>query len=561
MERIIGLIDMDCFYAQVEQRDKPELWGKPVIVVQHSRRGVQGGILAVSYEARGFGVKRGMTVAEAKQLCPDLATCLVPIGEYADKADIQKYRNASAEVFDVLNNFDSNIVVEKASVDEAFLDLSIYVDNIIEKFKEGILPEFLPSSHIADGHDKNENDDERISRISTFLESSQNDISLLRLAIAALTIEQIRKQIRDKTQFFCSAGIANNKMMAKLVCARHKPRQQTIVPFKYVREILKTTPIRDVRGFGGKMGQKIQERLNIMTMGEILSIDFNKVVESFPDEHEWLLSVAEGYDSEPVKARSESSSIAVSKNFPGRNAINMVQELRQWLDGLTKELAKRLVTDQLQNKRTAENLVFALATEDGRPQKTLKLVSYHPDILIDMLWKAIKPLNKASDEQTWHPKIYNLYLGATKFVPGIPTANRDITEWLNSKGKKSSDEPLTDEIVFVHEEKKVYCPQPSTSRSDSVIVLDDDDDDEKEVPITEDDEEYIEVDGKRFSKTVFKNLPVMLRKQYEHKIALETARKLKMNAKSSRKRGNSLVAAEQSHMKKHKPLTSFFRKK
>lgn len=52
-------------------------------------------------------------------------------------------------------------------------------------------------------------------------------------------------------------------MMAKLVCARHKPRQQTLIPWFYVREILRLTPIGDVRGFGGKMGNRIQEMLNI----------------------------------------------------------------------------------------------------------------------------------------------------------------------------------------------------------------------------------------------------------------------------------------------------------
>nr|ACI49169.1 hypothetical protein Csp3_JD01.001 [Caenorhabditis angaria] len=303
MKRIIGLIDMDCFYAQVEQRDQPDLWGKPVIVVQHSRQGVLGGILAVSYEARTFGIKRGMTVTEAKAKCADLNVCHVPIGEYADKADIQKYRDASAEVFEVLNNIDSNIIVEKASVDEAFLDLSIYIEKILEVEQETELSDIigaLPTTHIADGNDKKETEEERIDRIAKFYEETKSDENQKKLMIAAIAIEDIRAKIREKTQFYCSAGIGNNKMMAKLVCARHKPRQQTIIPFQYVRDILKVTPIGDIRGFGGKMGTKIMEMLKIKTMGEILTIEFERVVEAFPEQHEYLKCVAEGYDDEPV---------------------------------------------------------------------------------------------------------------------------------------------------------------------------------------------------------------------------------------------------------------------
>ncbi|VDO34363.1 unnamed protein product [Onchocerca flexuosa] len=131
--RIIALIDMDCFYVQVEQRLQPHLYGKPVAVVQHSSANNRGGgLLAVSYEARSFGIKRGMFGEQAKALCPDLTLCYVPIGEYIDKADITRYRDASAEVFKVLHEFDSRIIVERASVDEAYLDLSALVQNIFE---------------------------------------------------------------------------------------------------------------------------------------------------------------------------------------------------------------------------------------------------------------------------------------------------------------------------------------------------------------------------------------------------------------------------------------------
>ncbi|CAI5444577.1 unnamed protein product [Caenorhabditis angaria] len=565
MKRIIGLIDMDCFYAQVEQRDQPDLWGKPVIVVQHSRQGVLGGILAVSYEARTFGIKRGMTVTEAKAKCADLNVCHVPIGEYADKADIQKYRDASAEVFEVLNNIDSNIIVEKASVDEAFLDLSIYIEKILEVEQETELSDIigaLPTTHIADGNDKKETEDERIDRIAKFYEETKSDENQKKLMIAAIAIEDIRAKIREKTQFYCSAGIGNNKMMAKLVCARHKPRQQTIIPFQYVRDILKVTPIGDIRGFGGKMGAKIVEMLKIKTMGEILTIEFERVVEAFPEQHEYLKCVAEGYDDEPVRPRAESSSIAVSKNFPGRSAIQTVKEMREWLEGLTKELAKRLATDQAQNRRTAENLVFSLLTEDGKPQKTLKITSYHPEILIELLWKNIRSCNKSTDDVKWHPKVYNLHLGASRFSPGIPAANRAITDWLSNKKCLNENEESIYEPETADENDIEIIIEPSTSTkpNDSIIILDDDDEEEEN---NGKDEEYVEVDGQKISKNALKNMPTMLRKQYEHRIALEAARKLKESKSQpkKRKRGENLSNEKKNKKAKSNNLNTFFTKK
>jgi DNA polymerase eta len=76
-ERVVALIDMDCFYCQVESRLNPELTGKPMAVVQYNAwKG--GGIIAVSYEARASGVKRNMRGDEARQHCPDIVLVSVP---------------------------------------------------------------------------------------------------------------------------------------------------------------------------------------------------------------------------------------------------------------------------------------------------------------------------------------------------------------------------------------------------------------------------------------------------------------------------------------------------
>jgi DNA polymerase-4 len=111
MTRKILLADLDAFFASVEQRDKPALRGKPVIVCGYNNRGV---VAAASYEARAFGIHSAMPVFQAKKLCPK-GYYVVP--------DFEKYERASHQVYEIFYNYTD--IVEGAGLDEAYLDVTI----------------------------------------------------------------------------------------------------------------------------------------------------------------------------------------------------------------------------------------------------------------------------------------------------------------------------------------------------------------------------------------------------------------------------------------------------
>ena len=187
-------IDMDAFYASVEQRDRPELRDRPVAV--GGRPEGRGVVAAASYEARKFGVRSALPMARAVGLCPDLV--IVP-------PDFRKYRAVSQELFDLFRAVTP--AVEPLSLDEAYLDVT---------------------------------------------ENAWGE------KLATPVARRLKAQIRERTGLTASAGVAPNKFLAKVASGWRKPDGLTVVPYERVEAFLQQLPVGAAWGVGPVTERKLR---------------------------------------------------------------------------------------------------------------------------------------------------------------------------------------------------------------------------------------------------------------------------------------------------------------
>lgn len=256
MPRIIFHVDMDAFFASVEQRDHPDYRGKPLIVGSPpDQRGV---VCAASYEARRFKVRSAMPSRTAWKLCPQ--------GVFV-RPRMDVYRAESAQIMDILREFTP--VIEKVSVDEAYLDLSAAF--------------------------------EHLDRYDDALEA------------AMPMAREIKQRISLERRLTASIGVASNKFLAKLGSDFQKPDGLTLIRDREKVEFLKPLSVRSIHGVGPVTAQAL-EGIGLRTIGDlqITSIDLRGIVGSFADA---LKRRAIGEDDRPVDTSDERKSISAENTF------------------------------------------------------------------------------------------------------------------------------------------------------------------------------------------------------------------------------------------------------
>lgn len=230
-QRTIIHIDMDCFYAQVEEIRDPTLRSRPLGIQQKNL------VVTCNYLAREFGVNKLMTVEEAQRLCPTLTL--------VNGEDLTPYKQISQRIFDALLTFTP--LVEKLGFDENYLDVTAQVCNRIEKNQY----EHVESSAIAssifpkiEGH---------IYPESANLSQSCECGCAQRLAVGTQIAKEIRFALHKQLNVTCCAGVSYNKLLAKLVGSQHKPNQQTVLCSNYADEFMRyLNSLHKVTGIGQK---------------------------------------------------------------------------------------------------------------------------------------------------------------------------------------------------------------------------------------------------------------------------------------------------------------------
>ncbi|KAM9726961.1 DNA polymerase eta isoform 2-T3 [Menidia menidia] len=398
-------------------------------------------IIAVSYEARAHGVTKNMWVDDAKKLCPDLQVARVR--ESRGKADLTHYRDASVEVIEVMSRF---AVIERASIDEAYMDLTASVQqklkNITDKQIEACLlkttyiqgyPQTEPEPSANDGSSSGEltldsdKGEQRARGLQQWLASlpspSLGDQSSadLQLTVGALIIEEMRAAVEKHTGFQCSAGISHNKVLSKLACGLNKPNRQTVLPLDSVGELFNSLPISKIRNLGGKLGASITETLGVGNMGDLTRFSQAQLAQHFGRKTgQWLYDLCRGIEFEAVKPRQLPKSIGCSKNFPGKTSLATKDQVQYWLHQLALELEERLTKDRESNGRVAKLLTVGVRQlGDKRPSsfsRCCALVRYEAAKLSTDSFAIIKSLNTAGNHQAaWTPPLTLLHISASKF--------------------------------------------------------------------------------------------------------------------------------------------------
>ncbi|XP_048580274.1 DNA polymerase eta isoform X2 [Nematostella vectensis] len=242
---------------------------------------------------------------------------------------------------------------------------------------------------------------------------------LRNLAAGAVIAAEMRHAVLEKTGFTCSAGVATNKVLAKLCCGLNKPDKQTLLPHSAVTNLFKTMPLRKVRHLGGKLGSQLHSELNVEFMGDLLQFKINDLKAQFGSKNgELLYNLCRGIDNEPVRARQLPKSVSCGKNFPGKTKLSTCQQVKFWMEQLVEELHERLIREVEVNDRQGTLLTVGLRTEDA-PARSRQCPLQSPDKswLNKRIYEVLLSFKtNKEDSDKWEPAITNLYLGGSKFV-------------------------------------------------------------------------------------------------------------------------------------------------
>ena len=314
--RSIIHIDMDAFYASIEQLDHPEYKSKPVIVGADPKGGAGRGVVAAcSYEARRFGVRSALPISRAWKLCPE--------GVYV-RPRMKRYVEVSGQVMNVFRRFTD--LVEPLSIDEAFLDIT-------------------------------------------------GSVALL--GAPEQIARSIKSQIRAATGLTASAGLAPNKFLAKIASDLRKPDGFVIVEEKEIETFLQDLPISRLWGVGPKTEQRLHA-MGFRTIGQLAGASRESLIRSLGSLGGHLHQLSHGRDDRPVVPNWEPKSISSETTFDEDTADRELL-LRTILE-LSDHVAERLRKDSYRARKVTLKLRYSSFSTHTKQHSLDKMIQTGDEI-------------------------------------------------------------------------------------------------------------------------------------------------------------------------------------
>ena len=450
--RAIAHIDLDAFYAQCEMVRLGTPRDTPLAVRQWDS------LIAVNYAARPFGITRMLSATEAREKCPDIVLQHVATfregegGRWAyrddsfrniktDKVSLDPYRAESRKILktmkDALERWCTDesepelypptrglsAVLEKASIDEVFIDLSPLIYCVLlrrypelrpspqDENKDAVLP-FPPTTALMwDPEDCLVELDKNAS------EEDDPDWDDIVMLVGAEIVRAVRNAVWEKLHYTCSAGLARNKMLAKLGSACNKPNLQTVVRNRAVPHFLGGYKFTQIRMLGGKLGEQITSFFGTEQVSDLLNVPLEQLRTKLDDSTaSWLYGIIRGDDRTEVNPRTQIKSMLSAKSF--RPSINSMGQAEKWLHIFAADIYGRLVEDGvLENRRRPRVITLHHRTVQSKSRQMHIPASnaIDEDLLFDLAKNLLRQV--VADGHAW--PCSNLSLSVSSFEDGV----------------------------------------------------------------------------------------------------------------------------------------------
>lgn len=332
--RIIGHLDMDAFFAAVEERATPRFFGLPIVIGADPQKGHGRGVVSTAnYKAREYGIHSAMPITRAWELAEIARMQGKPEAIFLPP-NMNLYAETSEAIMQIARRHVP--IVEQTSVDEAFLDLSFAID--YRQVKE--------------------------------------------------ICQKIKERIKTQEKLTCSIGVGPNKLVAKIASDFKKPDGLTIIREDEIENFLNPLPIRKIPGIGPKTEETFKK------LGVTIIKDLRKFSEAELSQMlgKWGLDLYEkirGIDDSPVSEEHEIKSIGEQETFP-QDTLNPNYILER-LGQMAKNISKRLAKEGFKNFRTIVVIVRFSDFETKTKSKTLEKPTSHLSVLQFESLKLLTP--------------------------------------------------------------------------------------------------------------------------------------------------------------------------